>query len=114
MKKSVIILIVVVIILSIGAIILSNVTKNNKTLTEYDYILEKETEFSDDEYTGKLPIINLNSSDVQKINNIIMSKYYRCAYGSDVFYYDYYANICNSSSLTKLLIFQARPYCNNE
>lgn len=90
MKKNIIIILVVVIILSIGAIVLSNITKNNKTLSEYDYVLEKETEFSEDPYTGKLPIINLNSSEVQKINNIIMNKYYRCAYGSDVFYYDYY------------------------
>ena len=57
MKKNIIIILVVVIILSIGAIVLSNITKNNKTLSEYDYVLEK---------------------------------YYRCAYGSDVFYYDYY------------------------
>ena len=91
MKKNIIIIAIVVIVLSIITFTLTREkNKNHKTLSEYNYIIEKETDFTNNELIGKLPIINLNSKDIQKINNEIMKEYYECAYGEDdVFYYSY-------------------------
>lgn len=92
MKKKIIIISIIVVILTIIALVLTNVkNKNHKTLSEHKYIIEKTTDFTNDEFIGKLPIINLNSKDIQKINNDIMDQYYECAYNdNNIFYYEYY------------------------
>ena len=91
MKKNIIIIVVVIVILSIITFVLTKEkNKNHKTLSEHNYIIEKETDITNNDLIGKLPIINLNSKDIQKINNEIMKEYYECAYGEDdVFYYEY-------------------------
>ena len=73
MKKNIIIIAIVIVILSIITLVLTKEkNKNHKTLSEHNYVIEKETDFTNNDLIGKLPIINLNSKDIQKINNEIM------------------------------------------
>ena len=79
-KKTLIIILVVFVVLTIILLVLKNNTSNEKALTNYEYIIEKETNYSDDESKGKLPVVNLKGKDIEKINEEIMRNYYDIGY----------------------------------
>ena len=79
-KKTLIIILVVFVVLTIILLVLKNNTSNEKALTNYEYIIEKETNYSDDESKGKLPVVNLKGKDIEKINEEIMKNYYDIGY----------------------------------
>jgi len=87
MKKVIIVIAVfVAIFVALTFINKTFMNKGDKILSQYDYIIEKETEYSNNEDIGKLPYINLKGSAIQEINNEIMEKYYAVAYDNDTFF----------------------------
>lgn len=94
--RTLIILIVVFSIVTIGLNVFNKKNENKKALANHDYIIEKDTEYSSNELKGKLPVINLKGEEIDKINNEIVKKYYSVAYTKDDIYtYEYtiYENI---------------------
>lgn len=94
--KILIILIVVFSIVTIGLNTFNKKNESNKALSNYDYIIERDTEYSSNEIKGKLPVINLKGEEIDKINNEIVKKYYSVAYTkNDIYTYEYtvYENI---------------------
>ena len=87
-KKTLIIVLVVFVVLTIILLVLNNNTSHEKALTNYEYIIEKETSYSDDESKGNLPVINLKGKDIEKINDEIMKNYYDIGY-LDEYHYQY-------------------------
>lgn len=96
-KKNIKILIVIFLVcllLTIGLLLVKKSSqKEKKVLEEYSYLIEKETDFSSNVDKGLLPIINLKGSDIEKINEEIITKYYEIAYTEyDIFRYEYYVH----------------------
>ena len=94
-KKSLKVLIIILIIcLSITMILVFLNNKNKKVekaITGYEYIIEKETEYSKDEYKGKLPLINLKGDEIEKINEEIINNYFDVANNElDIYQYEYH------------------------
>lgn len=87
-KKTLIIVLVVFVILTVVLLVLKNNASHEKALTNYEYIIEKETNYSDDESKGNLPVVNLKGKDIEKINEEIMKNYYDVGY-LDEYYYQY-------------------------
>ena len=87
-KKKIGIFIIIVVVLILITIVLSLILKDNKkadkTLAASDYIIERETSYSD--IHGNIPIINLKGEEIDKINNEIISKYYSVAYNQNNYY----------------------------
>jgi len=96
-KKILIVISIVFVILTIALIVVKqNLKKENKALSQKDYIIAKETDYSDKENKGLLPKINLKGKDIEKINNEIITNYYNVAYTeNDIYSYDYstYKNV---------------------
>ena len=89
-KKILIFVIIIFIVLTIILLVINNNTSHEKALTNYEYIIEKETNYSDDESKGNLPVINLKGKDIEKINDEIMKNYYDIGYLDDYNYqYEY-------------------------
>ena len=94
--RTLIILIVVFSAVTIGLNVFNKKNATNKALANYEYIIEKDTEYSSNELKGKLPVINLKGEEIDKINNEILKKYYGVAYTKDdIYHYEYtvYENI---------------------
>lgn len=94
--KILIILIAILTIITVALKVLNFKNQSNKSLSNYDYIIVKETEYSSNEKKGPMPIINLSGSDIDKINEEIIGKYYKVAYtADDIYSYEYtiYENI---------------------
>ena len=94
--KTLIILIVIFSAITIGLNMFNKKNETNKALANYEYIIEKDTEYSSNEKKGKLPVINLKGEEIDKINNEIVKKYYGVAYTKeDIYTYEYtiYENI---------------------
>lgn len=94
--KTLIILIVICSAITIGLNMFNKKNETNKALANYEYIIEKDTEYSSNEKKGKLPVINLKGEEIDKINNEIVKKYYGVAYTKeDIYTYEYtiYENI---------------------
>lgn len=87
-KKIVIVSIILFVVLGILTLILKSNKESNKVLNIQDYIVEKETNYSNTK--GLMPIINLKGKEIENINNEIMNKYYSVAYNEfDEFEYEY-------------------------
>jgi len=106
-KKKILIFVIVVVILSLITITLSVVLKNknnvDKTLAASDYIIQKETSYSDSH--GNIPIINLNGEAIEKINSEIISKYYSIVINDSNSYIVEYHTYKNILSLFITLIY---------
>ncbi len=87
-KKQILIFVIITLSLTLITVVLSLVLNNNKLaekiLVDKDYIIEKETKYSDNH--GKMPFINLKGKEIEKINNEILSNYYSIVSSQDNIY----------------------------
>ncbi len=93
-KKYIIIigsLIIITLILFVGVSVFNGSSSNNTTIKEYVSLDNEHT--STLGFTSQLPIINLDSTDVDRVNTIIESDYYRALSLEDaIFSYNYSLN----------------------
>lgn len=88
-KKQILIFTIITLSLILITVVLSLLLNNNKNkaekiLIDQDYIIEKETKYS--ELHGKMPFINLKGKEIEKINNEILSNYYSTVSSKDNIY----------------------------